>query len=136
MFAITISRLRYKKSSYVMCSLLFSAVVMASPILAYVQKCKDGICVSTSSSWDAQRKKHIRYLYVSGLPRTKQDYATQFWQIRGLPYPYPDQIEAWPNKISSGIEFEGSRTISVQACRRRGALIVKTYCTPWVAFNI
>lgn len=121
---------------FVLCSFVFAGVLAACPLEAYSQDCKDEICVSSSSRWDPKRKDNIRYLHVGGFPTTKQGYVTQFHQVRGLPYPYPQQLEVWPNKYPLGIEFQGSLNVSVQACRRKGAVIIHTYCTSWVSFKV
>ncbi len=114
---------------------LFASVLALALLPASVkaQNCKEGICANKSSRWDAEKKTHVSTLSFSGNPRTKQGYVTHFYQVRGLPSPYPNQVEVWQRNNS----FEGiSGTISVQACRRRGTLIIKTFCTSWVTFQI
>jgi hypothetical protein len=116
---------------------LFASVLALALLPASVkaQNCKDGICANVSSSWDATKKRNVRTLSFSGMPRTKQDYVTHFYNVRGLPYPYPKQVEVWQrNNSFEGIG--GGTTVSVQACRRRGVLIKNTYCTNWVTFTI
>lgn len=116
---------------------LFASVLALALLPASVkaQNCKEGICANVSSRWDEKKNKGVSTLSFSGYPRTKQGYVTHFYQVRGLPDPYPEQVEVWQrNNSFEGIG--GGKTISVQACRRRGTLIIRTFCTSWVTFQI
>ncbi len=115
-------------------ALLFAGVFALLPLSVEAQKetCESGICLYESVHWNGKESvKSIRFL---GYPRTKQDYVTDFYQIRGLPWDvaHERQIES----KGGPYEFSGSADISIQACRRRGAVIVHTFCTNWVSFKV
>jgi hypothetical protein len=109
-------------------TLLLTLVIPATSF-GDISNCKEGICCHVSSSWNG--KKMVKTVSFSGFPRTPQDFVTNFYQIRGLPG-QDQQIES----RGGPYEISGSADISVQACRRRGDLVRKTFCTRWVAFKV
>jgi hypothetical protein len=111
---------------------MFAGVFALLPSSVGAQECQEGICLHTSSKWVG--KKPVKVIYFTGNPRTPQGYVTNFYQIRGLPWSvtHEGQIES---KTGGPYEFEGSATIGIQSCRRRGPLI-HTICTSWVSFKV
>lgn len=121
-----------RKLNAVISASAFAVVLLAAgSAVGQKTQCKDGICAHTSSTWNG--KKMVKKVSFSGQPRTRQGYVTDFHQVRGLPYPYQRQEEVHQHRE---FELTGTHDISVQACRRTGTLIRKTYCTSWVSFKI
>ncbi len=113
------------------CGLLLAAILALFPLTIVAQECKGGICVETYSLWDESRKDYTRYVRFSGFPRTNADYATDFYQIRGGPFGR-SQYEG----RGGPFKHIGTSYYSIQACRKRGAVIRQTFCTGWVKFTV
>ena len=111
--------------------LLPAAFLVLGAVAASAQQCKDGFCVTSGSYYDKAKRKSIKTLSISGFPRARPDYVTNFYQVRGIPG-YGTQYEG----VSGYFTYEGSTiTVSVQACRRLGP-VYRTKCTPWTSFLI
>ncbi|MFN2393571.1 MAG: hypothetical protein ABR566_16610 [Pyrinomonadaceae bacterium] len=100
---------------------------------AQTRQCKDGFCVTSDGYYDKEKHKSMRTLSISGFPRVNPDYATDFYQVRGIPG-YGTQYEG----RSGFFTYEGGSTItiSVQACRRLTRITRRTKCTGWTSFVI
>ncbi len=112
-------------------ALLFAGVFALLPLSVEAQTCKSGICLYESARVNG--KETVTSIRFDGFPRTKQDYVTNFYQIRGLPWSVTHEMQI--ESKGGPYEFSGGANISIQACRRRG-VVVHTFCTDWVSFKV